>query len=90
MRIVGATKAFIRWPFVVEGVLLGLGAAVAGFFAQGALYSWFTDRILGAIALIEVIPFSDMMLPIALVFALVGFLVGVGGSLLTIRKFLRV
>ena len=90
MRIVGATKAFIRWPFVVEGILLGLCASVMGFFAQSALYSWFTGRVLGTIALVEVIPFSDMMIPIALAFVVIGFLVGVGGSLLTIRKFLRV
>ncbi|MCL2030178.1 MAG: ABC transporter permease [Oscillospiraceae bacterium] len=90
MRIVGATKAFVRWPFVVEGVLLGLCASVTGFFAQGALYSWFTGRVLGTIALLDVIPFSELMIPIAFAFVLVGFLVGVGGSLLTIRKFLRV
>ncbi|MDR1736272.1 MAG: permease-like cell division protein FtsX [Oscillospiraceae bacterium] len=96
MRIVGATKSFIRWPFVVEGVLLGLGASVTGFFLQGALYSWFTGRMLGGTAIIEdipfleILPFGDMMLPIAFAFIVVGFLVGVGGSLLTIRKFLQV
>lgn len=90
MRVVGATKAFIRWPFVVEGILLGLTAAVTGFFAQGAIYTWFTGSILGKIAVLEVIPFTDMMIPIAAAFLLIGFFVGVGGSLLTIRKFLQV
>lgn len=90
MRIVGATKAFIRWPFVVEGILLGLTASVTGFFAQGGVYTWFTNTILSKIAIVEVIPFSDMLLPIAAAFLLIGFFVGVGGSLLTIRKFLQV
>lgn len=90
MRIVGATKSFIRWPFVVEGFLLGVTASVVAFFLQWILYSWFTGSVLGNIAMIEIISFGDMFLPILLVFLLTGFTVGVGGSLLTIRKFLKV
>ena len=90
MRVVGATKAFIRWPFVVEGMLLGLMASVTGFFLQWALYSWFTGKILTGFNIVDVIPFSDMLMPIAAVFACIGLLVGVAGSLLTIRKFLQV
>lgn len=90
MRIVGATKSFIRWPFVVEGFLLGMTASVVAFFLQWILYSWFTGGVLSNIAMMELISFGDMLLPMLLVFLLTGFSVGVGGSLLTIRKFLKV
>ena len=90
MRIVGATKAFIRWPFVVEGFLLGMTASITAFFLQGILYSWFTGSVLKKMSLIELISFKDMFWPVLLIFILTGFSVGVGGSLLTIRKFLKV
>ncbi len=90
MRIVGATKGFVRWPFVVEGFFLGTIASISAFFLQWFLYTWFTGTVLKQFAVIEVIRFSQMALPIGLVFVLTGFMVGVGGSLLTIRKFLKV
>ncbi len=90
MRIVGATKSFIRWPFVVEGFLLGMMAAVFAFFFQWIVYNTFADGVLSDVSQVQLISFGDMFLPILLIFVLTGFLVGVGGSLLTIRKFLRV
>ena len=92
MRMVGATKGFIRWPFVVEGLILGLIGAFAAFFMQWGIYVLLTSRIEGAdaIKLIHIVPFTGMAVPVALVFMLTGFLVGVGGSVLAIRKFLRV
>lgn len=90
MRIVGATKAFIRWPFVVEGILLGVVASFTAFFLQSFFYSWFTGMVLNRIAVIELIPFSELILPVLSAFLATGFCVGVGGSLLTIRKFLQV
>jgi cell division transport system permease protein len=96
MRVVGATNAFIRWPFVVQGVILGLAAASFGFFIQWGLYSWFINRILSNYQVAEIIqfvqftPFITVAFPMALAFISVGFLVGVGGSLLTIRKFLQI
>jgi cell division transport system permease protein len=90
MRIVGATNAFIRWPFVVEGFLLGLTAGALAFVLQWALYSYVTGTLLRGIAVTMMVSFGELFLPMLAAFALTGFLVGVGGSLLTIRKFLRV
>lgn len=90
MRIVGATKGFIRWPFVVEGFLLGITASVVAFFFQWLLYNWFAGSVVSSFPVIQLITFGDMFLPILLVFVLTGFVVGVGGSVLTIRKFLKV
>jgi cell division transport system permease protein len=93
MRVVGATKGFIRWPFVIEGFLLGLIGAVIAFFLQWRVYALLTGRIsegLGSITIIKTVDFGEILAPVLGIFVLAGFLVGVGGSVLTIRKFLRV
>ncbi|MDR0293411.1 MAG: permease-like cell division protein FtsX [Oscillospiraceae bacterium] len=85
MRVVGATKGFIRWPFVVEGFILGTLAGLLAYFTQVFAY----DRFEGALADITLTPFSQLWLPVLAVFVLTGFLVGVFGSVMTIRKYLR-
>ena len=92
MRMVGATNGFIRWPFVYEGFLLGLFSAVIGFFLQWGLYEAVVKSIAtnDTINLISTVPFSDMWGYVAAIFAVAGMLIGVGGSLSAIRKFLQV
>ena len=92
MKMVGATNGFIRWPFVYEGFLLGLFSAVTGFFLQWALYEAVARSVAtnDTINLITIVPFSDMWTNVAVIFAVAGMLIGVGGSLSAIRKFLQV
>jgi len=92
MKMVGATNSFIRWPFVYEGFLLGLFSAVIGFFLQWGLYEAVARSVASndTINLINVVPFSEMWRQVAVIFALAGMLIGVGGSLSAIRKFLQV
>jgi len=92
MKMVGATNSFIRWPFVYEGFLLGLFSAVIGFFLQWGLYEAVARSVAGndTINLISVVPFADMWVYVAMIFAGAGMLIGVGGSLSAIRKFLMV
>ena len=92
MRMVGATNGFIRWPFVYEGFLFGfLGAAIA-FFLQWGLYEAVARGVdtNDTLQLIHIIPFQQLWVPVAVVFAAAGILIGVGGSLSAIRKFLQV
>ena len=92
MRMVGATNGFIRWPFVYEGMMIGgLGAAVA-FFLQWALYEAVAQGVDSSdtLQLIRVLPFEQLWIPVAVVFAAAGLIVGVGGSLSAIRRFLQV
>ncbi len=92
MRMVGATNGFIRWPFVYEGFMLGLLGAVIAFFLQWALYAAVARGVDSndTLQLIRVLPFSELWAPVAAVFALAGIIIGVGGSLSAIRKFLQV
>ena len=92
MKMVGATNGFIRWPFVYEGILLGLFSAVIAFGLQWLLYTAVAQGIgdSDTLQILTVVPFLKIWEPVALVFLGVGILVGVGGSLTAIRRFLRV
>ena len=92
MKMVGATNGFIRWPFVYEGILLGLFSAVIAFGLQWLLYAAVAQGIgdSDTLQILTVVPFLKIWEPVALVFLGVGILVGVGGSLTAIRRFLRV
>ncbi|MGL5514984.1 MAG: FtsX-like permease family protein, partial [Sporomusa sp.] len=92
MKMVGATNSFIRWPFVFQGFLLGIFAALLAFIILWIGYeflgSWIMNSAAGGI--ISVISFSTLAQNILLVFVGVGFLVGVLGSVVTIRNYLKV
>ena len=92
MRMCGATSAFIRWPFVVEGLLLGLTGALIAFFAQWGVYQLVSKFIVqgNGLSLVAVVSYGSMAGTILLIFCLTGAVIGVGGSLLAIRKFLQV
>ena len=92
MRMVGATNGFIRWPFVYEGFLFGLIGAAVAFLLQWGLYGAVAKGVANndTLQLIQIIPFTEMWLPVAGTFAAAGVVSGVGGSLSAIRKFLQV
>lgn len=92
MRMVGATNGFIRWPFVYEGFIIGILSAGIAFGLQWLLYATVARSIAvsDVLSLISVVDFATIWKPVALVFGGVGMLVGVGGSLTAIRKFLQV
>ena len=92
MKMVGATNGFIRWPFVVEGFILGILASAISFFLQWGLYHLLETQISAAdsMGLIHLVPFVEVLEIVAIGYALVGFIVGVFGSMLSIRKFLKV
>ena len=92
MKMVGATNSFIRWPFVYEGFLLGLFSSVISFFLQWGLYEAVTRSVAAndTLNLITVLPFEQLQFYVAVVFVGAGMLIGVGGSLAAIRKFLQV
>ena len=92
MKMVGATNGFIRWPFVYEGFIIGLLSALIAFGLQWLLYATVARSIAvsDVLKIFSIVDFTLIWKPVALVFAAVGMLVGVGGSLTAIRKFLQV
>ena len=92
MKYVGATNGFIRWPFVYEGLLLGTLSAAVAFGLQWLLYLAVAKGIASSdsLQILHIVPFRDIWYIVALVFLAAGILVGVGGSLTAIRRFLRV
>ena len=91
MRMVGATNGFIRWPFVYEGFMIGLLSAVIAFGLQWLLYAAVAKGVANSdtLKLIHVVDFTTFWKPVVAVFAGAGILIGVGGSLSAIRKFLQ-
>lgn len=92
MKMCGATNGFVRAPFIVEGMILGLFGAVVAFFAQWGIYTMIARAIdTGAtIQLITVIPYVSIWPRVLGVFAGTGLVVGIGGSVMAIRRFLQV
>lgn len=92
MKMVGATNGFIRFPFVIEGTVLGLLGGGFAFAIEWGLYDLVGARIAAAstLQLFSPIPFTSVVWFMAGAFVVVGLFVGVFGSLMSIRKFLDV
>lgn len=91
MKMVGATRGFIRLPFLVQGFLLGLTSAGIAF---GAMW-WIYDALLAKLAMMDTlnmlqfVPFDRFVVPMGFGFFCGGLLVGVMGSMSSLRKFLN-
>ncbi len=92
MKMCGATNSFVRWPFVIEGLLLGLFGALIAFLLQWAVYAAVYRAIVagGAVTMFSVIPFGSIWSSVLLLFLAAGALIGACGSGLAIRRFLKV
>ena len=89
MKAVGATNWFIRWPFMVEGVLLGVISAVVSLGLLAALYQGMSYVFENVLSLFEPVGLSQYALPIFLVFLAVGAITGSVGSLISMSKYLK-
>ena len=92
MKMVGATNGFIRLPFVVQGFLLGILGSGIAFGAEIMLYNVMATKLAqkGGGTLLTMVPFTQLMLPMLVIFAGTGMFVGVVGSFASIRRFLKV
>ena len=89
MKAVGATNAFVRIPFVVEGMTIGL---ISAAIAEGLIYFCYriaTETIIKTLGTQDIVKFSDMALPLLLVFVVIGVFAGAIGSIIMISKYLR-
>jgi cell division transport system permease protein len=92
MKLVGATNSFIRWPFFIEGALLGfIGSAIpVGLLIWG--YSEFLKymQVPLGLMLVKLIPVHEIIVLIPVLLIGIGMMIGIWGSVLSIRKFLKV
>lgn len=89
MKAVGATDSFVRIPFVVEGMLIGILSAL---IAEGLLYFCYrvaTETIIGTLGTSDIVHYSDVAGWLLLVFIGIGIFAGVLGSVIMISKYLR-
>ena len=89
MKSVGATDGFVRFPFIVEGVLVGLLAAVIGYGLISGLYRMLYNNFQFDNPLLALIPFEQQWAQLLLGFLAGGVLVGVVGSVISMGKYLR-
>lgn len=92
MKLVGATNGFIRWPFFVEGMLLGaLGSIIPiAVILIGYYYVENNATELLSFSFVELLPFYPFALQLSLVILAIGVVIGVLGSVNSVRKFLKV
>ena len=92
MKMVGATNGFIRLPFVVEGLVLGMTGAGLAFLFNWLVYDMLDKKMqeLDTLNIISLVPFSELLGPMIITFVLAGLFVSMIGSWTSIRKFLDV
>jgi cell division transport system permease protein len=92
MRLVGATNGFIRWPFLLEGLWLGLLGSLLPIIVIGTAYYYAYDFIEPKLKdhFIKILEFNPFFYQIAGLLLLMGALIGIWGSLMSVRKFLKV
>ena len=90
MKFVGATDWFIRWPFIIEGILIGLIGTFLSVIALYFLYKFVISFIAARVIILNLIPISYIFTSLLWKFVLGGVLVGGFASYLALRKFLVV
>ena len=92
MKMVGASNSFIRCPFVIEGLVLGIVGGGLAFLAQWGLYRALEAKIAQSLAIsfVEVVPFTQLWPFVLVVFMAVGVIVGAFGGAIAIRNYLKV
>lgn len=91
MKSVGATNGFVRLPFVVEGVILGVISGVISLGLVWAFYEFAINQfgdLISSLGL-EALKFSNYALPMLGIFIAIGIVTGVGGALLSMGKYLN-
>jgi len=92
MRLVGATNNFIRWPFFLEGLWLGILGSVIPIilvlFSYKELYNLIAPSLQDNF--IKILPFDPFAYQTCLILLVMGSLIGIWGSVMSVRKFLKI
>lgn len=94
MKYVGATNGFIRWPFIVEGMIIGIISSLISILIVGVAYNFIAEQMVNAsfmkIMGVSLVSFGDMFNSIIIVYMLLGIGIGALGSIISMRKYLKV
>ena len=94
MKYVGATNGFIRWPFMVEGIIIGIVSALITVFILGFAYNAVSDSIAQSSTMetigYNLLSFSDMISILIIVYIVMGIGIGTIGSAISMKKYLDV
>ena len=94
MKYIGATNNFIRSPFIVEGIIIGVVAAMLSVLLIGLSYNFIAAKLLSSSISdyinFKLLGFNDLFDLIVIVYLALGVGVGVVGSIISMRKYLKV
>ena len=94
MKYVGATNGFIRWPFIVEGMIIGIISSAISILLVAVAYNFIAEQMVNSQFMkmvgVSLVGFSDMFSSIIFVYMLLGIGIGAIGSIISMRKYLKV
>ena len=94
MKYVGATNSFIRTPFIIEGIIIGLLSGIISILIVGGGYNYIATQLLQSDTWqklsIDLLSFGDMFIQIILVYMFLGVGIGIVGSSISMKKYLDV
>ena len=90
MKYVGATDDFIRWPFLIEGMILGFVGALMAVLLLSKTYSIFLEQVHGLMPFLPLIPQYPFIIHISIVLIVIGTSIGALGSTISLKRFMRV
>ncbi len=94
MKYVGATNSFIRAPFMIEGIIIGIMSSAISLGIVGALYNWGTIKMAQSETIqkigVNMLQFKDLFSSILIVYIILGVGIGIVGSRISMRKYLDV
>lgn len=90
MKYVGATDWFIRWPFLMEGMVLGFFGSVVSIWALRGVYGAVATKIYDTFAFLPLIPEQPFLNQVSLVMMVVGTAIGALGSTISLKRFMKV
>ena len=90
MKYVGATDWFIRWPFLLEGIVLGFVGGILAALALRSFYAAMAAKIYSTLAFFPLMPQYPFMNYVTLALLLAGMAIGATGSTVSLKRFLKV
>lgn len=94
MKYVGATNSFVRTPFVIEGIIIGIISSIISLLLVGGAYNWCANKVRLSETIqtigINILSFNEMFTQIIIVYMILGVGIGIIGSTISMKKYLDV